>query len=97
MKSTCKYFSVRDFQLLNKSRNNLNILHSNINGLESKLENLHVFLSSTTNRNKMDVIALTETSEKEDVGFFSNIEIDEYMNYHSHSKLSKGGNNYLCK
>ena len=38
----------------------------------------------------MDVIALTETSEKEDVGFLSNIEFDEYMNYHTPSKSSKG-------
>ena len=58
IKSTCKYYSVKDFLHLNKSRNNLNILHSNINGIKSKLENLHEFLSGTTN--KMDVIALTQ-------------------------------------
>ena len=59
IKSTCKYYSVKDFLHLNKSRNNFNILNSNINGIESKLENLHEFLSGTTN--KMDVTALTET------------------------------------
>ena len=52
------------------------------------MENLHEFLSGTTN--KMDVNS-TETSEKEDVGFVSNIEIGEYMNYHTSSKSSKGG------
>ena len=62
IKSTCKYYSVKDFQHLNKSRNNLNILHSNINGIESKLENLHEFLSSTIN--KMDVIALRPQKKK---------------------------------
>ena len=27
----------------------------------------------------MDVIALTETSEKEDIGFLNNVEMDEYL------------------
>ena len=61
IKSTCKYYLVKDFQHLNKARNNL-ILHSNINGIESKLENLHEFLSGTTN--KMDVIALRHQKKK---------------------------------
>ena len=38
----------------------------------------------------MDVIELTEASEKEDVDFLSNIVIDEYMYYHTPSKTSKG-------
>ena len=39
----------------------------------------------------MDVIALTETSEKEDTGFLSNVEMDEYQKFHTASKSSKGG------
>ena len=45
-KSCSKYYSVNDFQLLNIS-NNLNIFHTNINGLESKLDILNEFLSGT--------------------------------------------------
>ena len=45
-KPCSKYYSVNDFQLLNIS-NNLNIFHTNINGLESKLDILNEFLSGT--------------------------------------------------
>ena len=47
---------------------NFNIFHTNINGLESKLDNLNEFLSGSSY--KMDV--------KEDTGFLSNVEMDEY-------------------
>ena len=43
-KASSKYYSVNDFQLLNIS-NNFNIFHTNINGLESKLDILNEFLS----------------------------------------------------
>ena len=48
-KTSCKYYTVDDY-------------HTNINGLEMKLDHLHEFLSDTSNRT--DIIALTETSEK---------------------------------
>ena len=54
------YYSVNELFKLNLN-NNLNIFYTNINGLESKFDNLHEFLSSTS---KMDIIALTETSQK---------------------------------
>ena len=41
-RTTCKYYSVNEYHILNKKRN-LNIFHSNINGLGSKLDNLHEF------------------------------------------------------
>ena len=48
-KSCSKYYSVNDFQLLNIS-NNFNIFHTNINGLESKLDILNeVFQGLPTN------------------------------------------------
>ena len=70
--SCSKYYSVADFQLLNISKK-FNIFHTNINGLESKLDNLHEFLSGTSD--KIDILALTETSEKECTGFLNNVEI----------------------
>ena len=87
-KSSCKYYSVNDFQLLKKSKK-FNIFHSNINGLESKLDNLNEFLSGTSE--KLDILALTETSEMEEIGFIKNVEIDSYVKYHTPSNLSKGG------
>ena len=45
-KTSCKYYSVNDFQTHNKSKN-LNIFHTNINGLGSKLDNLNEFLTGT--------------------------------------------------
>ena len=55
-KSSSKYYSANDFQLLNIS-NNFIIFHININGLESKSGNLYKFLSETSH--KIDVLALT--------------------------------------
>ena len=58
-----KYHSVRDFQKL-KIQKNFNIFHANDNGFESKFDNLHTFLASA--ESKMDVVAITETSENKD-------------------------------
>ena len=87
-KSCSKYYSVNDFQLLNIS-NNFNIFHTNINGLESKLDSLNEFLSGTPY--KLDVLALTETSEKDDTGFLSNVELDDFVMFHTASNSSKRG------
>ena len=57
----CTYYSVNELFKLSLN-NNLNIFHTNINGLESKFDSLHEFLSSTYS--KMDIIAITETSQK---------------------------------
>ena len=87
-KSCSKYYTIKEVELLNIS-NNFNIFHhSNIKGLESKLDNLNEFLSGISY--KIDVIALTETSEIEDTGFLSNVEMDEYQKFHTASKSSKG-------
>ena len=72
-KSCSKYYSIKDFKTLNISKS-FNIFHSNINGLESKLDNLCEFLSGTSN--EIDILTFTETSEKEAIGFISNVEID---------------------
>ena len=87
-KSCSNYYSVEDFKILNIPKN-FNIFHTNINGLESKLDNLYEFISGTSN--KIDIVALTETSEKVDNGFTGNVEIDGYQKFHTASKTSKGG------
>ena len=87
-KTSCKYYSVNDYQLLNK-KNKLNIFHSNINGLGSKLDNLNEFLASSSTM--LDILALTETSENADTGFLTNVEIAGYEKFHTATKTSKGG------
>ena len=87
-KTSCKYYSVKDFHIL-KIQKNLNIFHANVNGLGSKVDNLKEFVSTTPT--KMDILAITETSEKEDTGFLGNIEIEGFDIYHTSTKTSKGG------
>ena len=65
--------------------NNMNIFHTNINGLESKLDNLHQFISGS--QPKLDILAITETSEQEKVGFLHNVEIKGYKIFHTASKM----------
>ena len=39
----------------------------------------------------MDIIAITETSEKEETGFLTNVEIEGYDLYYTSTKTAKGG------
>ena len=52
------YYKVKDIQKQNLDRN-LNIFHTNINGLETKMKNPHEFLTNTSTT--IDVIAITAT------------------------------------
>ena len=63
---TSKYHSVHEVQEL-KIEKNLNIFHSNVDGLESKFENLHHFINGL--KSAMDIIAITETGEKDGKSF----------------------------
>ena len=66
----------------------LTIIH-----LGSKSENLEEFLPTTST--KIDIVAITETSEKEDLGFLQNIEIEGEEIFHTASKTSKGGLQFM--
>ena len=83
-----RYYTVEEFKTLNK-KCNFNILHSNINGLENKFEEYHHFINST-NMN-IDILCISETSQKENISFSSNISIDGYKNpFALGSKSSRG-------
>ena len=82
-----KYYSVEEYQKV-KNLGNFNIFHTNVNGLGSKCDNLCEFLSSVST--KLDVLAITETSEKEEIGFLTNVELEGYELFHTPSKISKG-------
>ena len=87
--NNCKYYTVNEFQLSN-DMGNFNILHNNLNGLESKLDIFHQFLAGSSS--KFDVIAITETSQKiinED--FKTNISMEGYLNFSTPSNSNKGG------
>ena len=85
---TSKYHSVYDFQKL-KVEKNFNIFHSNVNGLETKLDTLHTFL--TESHSAMDAIAITETSEHHTQSFITNVELDGYKLFSTPSNSAKGG------
>ena len=61
--------------MINKPRT-FNILHSNLNGLEGKFEQYHNFISSSTM--DIDVLCISETSQKENLNFDININMDGY-------------------
>ena len=62
-----------------KTQKNFNIFHSNVNGLESKFDSLHEFLSGTSA--KLDVVAITETSKKNEEFFTSNVSLEGYKTF----------------
>ena len=75
----CKYYSVNDLHKhLKTNKQNFNVFHSNVNGLEFQFENLHEFLSRLPV--DFNVINITETSQRID-DFKSNISIPGYESY----------------
>ena len=82
-----KYYSVSAFHKL-KIKNNFNIFHSNVNGLESKFDNLCHFLGSGSS--SFDAIAITETSQHDEI-FMSNISLHGYTEFSTPTDSEKGG------
>ena len=74
----CKYYSVSDFYNL-KTNKYFNIFHTNINSLELKFDNLHQFVSNSSS--KIDVLAITESSQKTNENFKKNVNLDGYDLY----------------
>ena len=57
-----------------------------------KLDSLNIFHSNTKRlESKMDIIAIRETSQRNDVNFIINTDIEGYVNFSTPSNLSKGG------
>ena len=87
--NNCQYYSIEEFQNLG-NLNNFNIFHNNMNGLETKIDDLHHFLSE--NNLKFDIIAITETSQKSNHDdFLANINLQGYTNFSSATNSNKGG------
>ena len=81
----CKYYPVDNFQKLQakKKKKNFNIF------LESHHDVLYTFLSGIPI--DFDVLNITETSEKKEGGFMSNISMEGYDSYFTPSNSSRGG------
>ena len=87
--NNCKYYTINEFQSSN-DMGNFNILHNNLNGLESKFDIFHQFLAESSS--KFDVMAITETSQKKtDDDFKTNINLEGYSNFSTPSNSIKGG------
>ena len=82
------YHSINKFQNLN-NKNKLNLFHSNVNGLESKFDNLCEFLSGINT--PLDIIGITETSEKNDTSFLTNVDLETYKQFSTPTLTSRGG------
>ena len=84
-----RYFPAHEFKNLNK-KDNFNIFHTNLNGLENKFELLHNFISST--KLELDIINISETSQSEDKMFDMNVNIEGFMQpFTTGSKSARGG------
>ena len=84
-----RYYPVSEFQSLT-NLNSFNLFHSNFNGLENKFDQLYNFIK-TTNLN-IDIIGISETSQRENTSFDANVSIDGYhLPFVNGSKTAKGG------
>ena len=69
--------------------------YSSVNGLESHHDVLHTFLSGIPT--DFDVLNITETSEKKEGGFMSNISVEGYDSYFTPSNSSRSGTGIYAK
>ena len=85
---TSQYYFAHEFKALKESES-FTILHSNLNGLENKLDEYQNFISSVCD---IKVLCISETSQKENTHFNVNITIDGYRQpFTLGSKTSRGG------
>ena len=82
-----RYYTAHEFKSLHKEKS-FNIFHTNLNGLENKFELFQNFISTSN----IDIINISETSQKENVNFASNISLEGYSHpFILGSKTSRGG------
>ena len=85
-----RYYSAHELKNLASNKHSFNIIHSNLNGLEGKFDLLEKFIKST--KTTIDVICISETSQKEDTDFLKNVHLTGYSKPISQgSKTAKGG------
>ena len=93
----CKFLTPDELisaDIQNKTKKSFNIFHNNLNGLENKFDILHQFLATSID---YDIIALTETSQKVNIEFISNVNIENYSLFSIGSSVSRGGSALYVK
>ena len=91
----CEYYSCADYHKL-ELNNNLNILHNNLNGLETKFDQLYNFLCNSPT--EPEVIAITETSQaNSNENFINKITLAGYSLFSTPTKTLKGGTSIYAK
>ena len=84
-----RYYSAQEFQSLT-ANNTFNVFHTDLGGLESKFDLLCNFINNT--KIDLDIICLSETSQKLNQDFDTNITIGGCKQpFTTGSKFSKGG------
>ena len=66
-----KYYTNHEFSNLTNNTNDLNILHANVNGIESHFDDLQCFITDSSL--KFNILCINETSQKENVEFHKNM------------------------
>ena len=93
----CKFLTPDELisaDIQNKTKKSFNIFHNNLNGLENKFDILPQFLATSID---YDIIALTETSQKANIEFISNVNIENYSLFSIGSSVSRGGSALYVK
>ena len=90
----CNYYSVDEYQKTNLEKG-FNIFHNNVNGLETKFDQLHNLFTNSSS--ELDVIAITETSHNDNDKFKTNIKIDNYNIFSTPTNTGKGGTAIFTK
>ena len=84
-----RYYSANEFKNMGTA-NSFNIIHSNLNGLENKFDDYHTFITNANTN--IDVLCMSETSQKENCPFNLNINIDGYRQpFTLGSRTARGG------
>ncbi len=84
-----KYYTWDEFTNLRIKSETFNILHSNVNGFETHLEEIQTFIANSFDFN---AICISETSLQDNDTFTDDIKLSSYMDpFYTNSKTSKGG------
>ena len=84
-----KYYIWEEFKKIRNKPKSFNILHSNVNGFETHLEEIQIFLANSI---EFSAICISETSLQGSDTFTEDIKLSTYMDpFYTNSKTSKGG------
>ena len=85
-----RYYSAHELKKISTDNPSFNIIHSNLNGLENKIDLLDKFIKTT--KTDIDIICISETSQRENVDFMANISLEGFNTPFSQgSKTARGG------